>query len=1063
MKSQSSIRPADLRCEYRNNPRGIQAIVPRLSWILEPASSEARGLRQTAYQIEAASSPEKLKKDPDLWDSGRMESDQTCHIEYGGVPLKSRMECHWKVRVWDQNGVPSTWSEPAWWSMGLLDPRDWKAKWIEGSDPLNLEQCRWFWHPGDPEAARKARAAICCFQKIIAIPQESPVLRAALALLADDRFSLHVNGILTHKSSVETDDFKNLNILELGSLLKTGENLLSLAVTNATEGRPAGVTGKLVVRLQNQTQFILPIDETWKAEWIREDEGEAHKNFHEAWGPAKHVAHIGECDPLCKDVQPWGVPDRKDGLVLSPPILFRKIFSVESLPETAVVFVSALGIYSLSINGRRVGEDFFTPGWSDYFERIYYNTYDVAPHLKKGENAIGVILADGWHSGYVGWGRIRNRYKEGARMLVQLHLDYRHGSSEIIGTDESWKMTREGPWREADLLMGETYDARREKRGWDTANFDDSSWEKAALSPPLKIKVEAYPGEPVRAQEEIKPVSLSEPKPGMYNFDLGQNMVGVARLKALGPKGTTSRLRFAEILNEDGTLYTEALRGARATDTYIKRTDEEEIWMPRFTFHGFRYVEVTGLPSRPDHETITGIVLHSAMERAGEFSTSNLLVNRLYQNIVWGQKGNYLEVPTDCPQRDERLGWTGDAQIFIRTGTFNFQIGAFMTKWMRDLFDGQDPEGWFHVVAPKLPYDPMPRHVCHAWADAAIICPWNLYRVYGDTRIIERYYPAMARYIDLLEKTSDKLIRPADGFGDWVSLNADTPREVLNTAYFALVARMMAEMAEAIGKKGDGEKYRNLFDEIKKAFIQTFVSSDGCIRGNTQTCYVLALQFDLLPRKLKSAALSHLIQDLAYRGGHLSTGFVGLKDLIPTLSAEGRDDWAYRLLLNEDFPSWGYEIKCGATTVWERWDGWTEEMKLQTPGMNSFNHYAFGAVGEWLYSGIGGIDLLEPGYRRIRIRPRPGGALRFARVHYKSIRGWIESEWRLEDGTFHLVCRIPVNVSANIHIPCADPERVRENGKSIEELKEIRILGYEKGELVVEALSGHYSFTAPVV
>ncbi|MBN1900367.1 family 78 glycoside hydrolase catalytic domain [Candidatus Sumerlaeota bacterium] len=1059
MPSSSSIRPLDLRCEYRKNPRGIQETVPRLSWMLEPVNPDERGLSQSAYQVQVASSLKGLKSKPDLWDSECVNSGETFQIEYKGKILTSRMDCFWRVRVWDQNNKPSPWSDTAYWSMGLLDPQDWKAKWIEEPDPVNFEGCRWMWHPEDREAVRKAKVATACFQKNISIPEDVPIANAVLHIAADDWFDLYVNGMPAARSESLVDDYKTAQTVDIAPGMCSGENLISIAVTNDGKGNPAGVAGRISIRLENGSQFAVSIDSEWKVDWIPEKQEEIHRKFHNDWANAAPLCVMGEVDAFNNPTQPWGVPGRKDNLILSPVPMFRKKFILKNVPEKAVVFASALGIYSLYVNGQKVADDFFTPGWSDYFERVHYNTYDLKPFLKKGENVIGAILADGWHSGYVGWGRIRNRYKGDPNLLLQLHLDYKDGSSGIIATDNTWRTSSNGPWLEADLLMGETYDARKEMDKWAEPDFNDEAWKYAAIGIPPEIKIDAYPGEPVGIQGELKPLALSEPKPGVFVFDLGQNMVGVVRLRAFGSKDTRIAIRHAEILNEDGTLYTTALRGARSTDAYIKRTDHEETWMPRFTFHGFRYVEVTGLPSRPSMDTITGIALHTNMETAGDFSTSNIMVNRLYQNLVWGQKGNYLEVPTDCPQRDERLGWTGDAQIFIRTGTFNYDISAFMTKWMQDLFDAQDAEGWFHVVAPKLPFDPLPRHACHAWSDAAIICPWILHKVYGDARLIRKYYDAMVKYLAHLKDTSKDLIRPAQGYGDWVSLNANTPLEVINTAYFALCARMMSEMAGVIGKEKDEEQYRILFEEIKSAFNKAFVLGGGMIRGGAQTCYVLALHFDLLPPEIRPLALAHLVKDLAYRDGHLSTGFVGLKDLLPTLSEEGRDDLAYRLLLKDDFPSWLYEIKCGATTIWERWDGWSEELKLQDAGMNSFNHYAFGAVGEWMFRFIGGIDLLEPGYKKARIKPRPGGNLRFARVHYKSISGWIESEWFQEKNELRLICRIPVNVTARVHLPCRDPKDILEGDNPIDESNSmIKFDSFANGEAVYEVLSGHYSF-----
>jgi len=1061
MALQGTIHAKDLQCEYRCNPLGIGETIPRLCWIPEAVDPKKRGLLQTAYQIQATTNPEGFQKGDFAWDTEKVPSNQGFHIEYKGSSLKSETKYFWRVRLWDQEDTPSKWSDTAHWSMGLLSPKEWKAKWIEEPDPVNFEQCVWVWRPEEPDAMKKARKGSCCFQKIIPVPDADSIERAAMILAADDRFSLYINGTLIKISFCKKDDYKKRNIIEIEKGFKTGKNLVSIVVSNATKGDPAGLAGKLVIRHKNQTQDKIVIDTTWRCDWIRENDKACHKKFQSKWKKANKLCHVGETLSTGKRIQPWGVPGKKDGLELIPPLLFRKGFKLKKEVKRATLYASALGNYYCFINGKRIGRDYFTPGWCDYFERVYYNTYDVTGLLYKGTNAIGAILGDGWHSGHLGWGRIRNRYKDEAKLICQLAIEYEDGTKEIIGTDKSWKCYKNGPFVEADLLMGESYDARREQANWDKPDFDDSSWDRAILSQKPGTILEAYPGEPVRNTEELKPVCITEPKPGTYVFDMGQNMVGVVRLKAYGSKNTRVRLRFAEILNEDGTLYNKSFRGARATDTYIKKSNAPEVWTPCFTFHGFRYVEVTGLPSPPTRECITGIVLHSAMEPSAEFSSSSVMLNRLYQNIVWGQKGNFLEVPTDCPQRDERLGWTGDAQIFIRTGSFNFRIGAFMTKWIKDLFDAQHEEGWFWVVAPKLPYDPMPRFCCHAWADAAIICPWTMYRVYGDTRIIRKYYIQMARYMDMLEKTSEDYLRPDNGFGDWVSLNADTPKDVINTAYFALVAKMMSEIAKAIGKNKDAKKYMKLFENIKKAFIKAYIAKDGQIKGNTQTVYALALRYDLLPEDMKPLAMNHLIRDIAYRNDHLSVGFLGVKEILPVLSREGKHDMACRILLSEEFPSWGYQIRCGATTIWERWDGMNDKRELQNPGMNSFNHYAFGSVGEWLFTDIAGIDMMEPGYKKLRIAPKPGKGLDFARASYKSICGWIGSQWYKDNKGFHLVCRIPVNVTAEVHIPCNDAKGILESGKDVKKSKTIGFKGFEKGKAVFTVPSGHYHFIVP--
>ncbi len=1060
MISRCALLIRDLRCEYRVNPLGLQETRPRLSWLLESVDPAARGCRQTAYQIQVVSPAEEpTDARTRLWDTGRLESDQTFQIEYVGPPLESAQECHWRVRVWDQDGLESAWSPWASWTMGLLKAGDWTAEWIETPDPLHFDRCSWVWHPDEPESHLKAKARTCLFQKTLTLESGARLARAAMVLAADDRFAVAVNGSIVSRSKQPVDNFRHGTVLELTPFLIAGKpNLLSVRVTNASDDSPAGVAGKVVIRYVDGRQHVHPMDKSWNANWVDEGDDQALGEVVNPAAFAFQVTHVGATNSFITPVQPWGVPDRNDALILPPPAMFRREFDLDSKPVRALLFITALGIVRPSLNGFPVHEDWFTPGWSDYTNRVYYNTYNVTALLTKRKNCIGLVLSDGWHSGYLAWGRTRNRYDSEPMVMAQLRLEYENGVIETIGTNSDWQVTTDGPWREADLLMGESYDARLEKDGWDRPGFEAKGWSAVALSPRPNIAVEGYPAEPVRAFERLFPVSSGEPKPGLFVYDLGQNMVGVVQVRVPGPAGTRIRLRFTEVLNDDGTLYLDALRGARSTDTYIKKSDAVEVWHPRFTFHGFRYVEVSGVAGKLPFDSVTGIVLHSAMERVGDVSTANILVNRLFQNILWGQKGNFLEVPTDCPQRDERLGWTGDAQIFNRTATFNFDVAAFFTKWMRDLFDAQAPDGWIDIVAPKISMAFTPVNCSAAWSDAAVICPWTLFRVYGDVRIIDKYYDGMCRYIEFLKSTSDGLIRPAEGFGDWVSLNAETPLDLLATAYFAYDAMLMAEMAGAIGRTEDAEGFRKLYLDIRTAFQAKYVDANGFVQGNTQTCYVLALRFHLLPENLRATAFANLVRDLAYRGGHFSTGFVGLKDIMPCLTEEGRSDLSYEILLNENFPGWGYEIRNGATTIWERWDGWNEELGLQTPQMNSFNHYSLGAVGEWMYRMMGGIDLLEPGYRRISIHPYPTAKFRNACVQYRSISGVIASFWFRDKNGFHLVVRIPPNTSARIHVPCDENAVIEEGAHPVAEVSGIHRAGRENGAELFDVQSGHYEF-----
>jgi len=1044
----------ELRCEYRVNPLGIDVVNPRLSWIME---SSQRGQRQIAYQILVASSEENLQNNKgDLWNSGRVKSDRSTHVEYKGKQLTSRMRCYWKVRVWDKAGKVSAWSEPAFWTMGLLEPKDWQAKWIgydaeppkcyqesQQPDPLSLEGNKWVWFP-EVEPQKTASVGTRFFRRIIEIPPGKQIRRGVFRLIVDNEGILFVNGQEVQKFS----GWRPAHILDITDRLREGSNSLAILAANTGDSaNPAGLGGKLFIEFESGEMMAISIDRSWKVSNTQQD-GWPRPDFDDgAWVNAKEIVPVGG--------KPWGKID-ESRIILPPPPYLRKAFSVDKAIKRAVVYASALGLYELHINGERVGEDYFTPGWTDYTKRVYYQTYDVTSLLSKGDNAIGAILADGWYSGYLGFGRKREHYGSEPRLFVQLEIEYSDGSRETVVTDKSWKATY-GPHFEADFLMGETYDARQEMSGWDAAGFDDSAWYAVAVTDKIDAQIQSYPGVTVQKIMQIKPIKVTEPAKGTYVFDLGQNFAGWARLKAKGQAGTKVVLRFAEILNPDGTIYTQNLRAARCTDTYILKGKGEEIWEPRFTYHGFRYVEVTGYPGKPGSDAITGIVVHSDTPVVGSFECSNPMVNKLWRNIMWSQRSNYMEVPTDCPQRDERLGWTGDAQIFIRTATYNMDVAAFFTKWLVDLEDGQTKEGAFPDVAP---HKVAMGSGVPAWGDAGVICPWICYWVYGDKRVLEKHYESMQRWVAYLKKNSKDLLRPAYGYGDWVAVGSNTPKDVIATAYFAYSTRLVSKIAAVLGKSEDARKYEKLFEQIKEAFNKAYVSDDGHIKGDTQTCYVLGLHFDLLRQDKREQATQYLVNAIKRKDWHLSTGFVGLGSLLPTLTETGNLDVAYRLLNNDTFPSWGYSIKHGATTIWERWDGWTEEKGFQDPGMNSFNHYAFGSVGEWLFGTAAGIDTDGAGYKRIIIRPRPGGGLTYVKASYKSIHGKIVSDWKIEDGVFRLNVTIPANTTATVYVPADSAEQVTESGLPVMKAKQVRLLRMDDDTAVFAVGSGDYHFVS---
>ena len=954
------ITPRGLRCEWLEEPQGIGTREPRLSWIVTAPDAD-RGQRQTAYRILAASEPSLLQPgEADLWDSGKVESDETLGIVYAGKPLVSGGRVHWRVMAWDRDGRESPWSEPAAFALGLLDAADWRGRWISIRDDRPLHA---------------------------------------------DRATLH----------------------------------------------------------------------------------------------------------------------------LPPARQYRKPFTVSKPVKRAVLHGTALGIVDWSLDGRRVSEDLFQPGWADYHRRVHARSHDVTDLLATpGPHCLGATVADGWYAGYVGYGLLvgygphktgRSIYGKTPAILCQLDIEYADGTRDRVVTDPSWRVTEAGPIREADLLMGERHDARRELSGWDTAAFveDEAIWQGAVpaetnaparapffepgLSRAVTVgfvrpaEIAAYAAQPIRVTEDLAARRVTEQKPGVFIFDLGQNIAGVARLRVKAAAGTEIRLRFGEMLHPDGRLMTENLRKARATDVYVCRGDGVETWTPRFTYHGFQFVEVTGLPAGtlPPLDTVTGLVLHNDTPLVGRFACSDDGLTRFWRNTRWTQRANFIEVPTDCPQRDERLGWMGDAQIYARTATFNADVAAFFTKWIDDVREAQRRDGGDAGAYPD--YCPYP--FAHgkpgatfgtAWTDAGVICPWTMAMVYGDRRLVERHWESMQAFMDWRARLDPKLEGVAAGneWGDWLNVNEATPTAYVDLCFHAQSARMMTQMAFMLGRADDGAAYRRRFEALAESFRRQYLRGDGTVSVATQTACVLALECGLVPDDRAAAVADQLAARIEKNGFRMATGFLGTKSLLPALSAHGHHDLACRLFQSRSFPSWGYEVEQGATSVWERWDSFTKEHGFEgTTGknnaaMNSFSHYAFGAVMEWGFRTLAGIDAIDPACARIRIRPRPPtpgsnperAPIDWVKADYDSPRGPIQSHWRRVDDGIEMRVRIPVNTTAVVHVPARDAGSVAEGeavlagvyreGRSVAggDVPGVKVLEANGGEVVLEVGSGEYRFTA---
>lgn len=903
--------------EFFENPVGMSLENLRFSWQM-PGGTQ--GMRQTAYQLVVAHSPKGLNENP-LWDSGKVLSPDSAWVEAGIPAPRSRERLYWKVRVWDEAGRASEWSEPAFFEAGLLDNSDWSAKWVSNTAPQEFETVK----------------------------------------LRDGR------------------------------------------------------------------------------------DKEVPKAF--------------------------------------PPTYLRREIELDDDVESARLYVAARGIYQFYINGRKVGDDFWSPGWTDYNKRIQTTAYDVSKMLYSGGNALAAVVADGWYAGSLAWANNRAVYGKKPELAAQLEIVYKDGRRAAFSTDGSWKWAF-GPITYSDIYHGEDYDARRELGDWAEAGFDDSAFKPVAAGEIGKFPLLEPRRSPViSAAQELSPVSVRTLRPGTFVFDLGQNVVGWAGIKIPANPGRKITVRFAEMLEKDGSLYTKNYRSARSTDTYVCKGYGVEEWSPLFTYHGFRYVELSGFPenAKPSPDWVKGVVLHNAMPQIGTFVCSVPKVNALQSCIQWGQRGNFFSTPTDCPQRDERLGWTGDAQVFVPTAAFNMDVCSFFSKWARDVRDAQVAEGpkagaIAHVAPDILDKDASG---CPAWGAAAIVCPWEIYLQYGDKKILEENYPAMQKFVKYLESRSKDYICWAWSFGDWLSqdrldsgwkprkiqkssdpkapetfrpsgevaerksehpLGGFTRKDLVSTAYFAHNAELLSKVAEALGKNGDAKKYADLAGKVKRAFVKKFVYEDGTVDNETQTAYLLALGFDLLPEGIRQKSFGKFVEVLENSGVYLRTGFLGTPLLTEVLTRYGRPDLAYRLLLNEDFPSWLYPIAQGATTMWERWNSYSHKAGFGDAGMNSFNHYAYGAIGQWLYKSVAGIwrDESAPGYKNIIFNPKPGGGFTFASATHETPYGFAASSWKLSDGVMEWQITIPPNSTGTVVFPTTRAESIRVNGYKVPEKDFVR-------------------------
>ncbi|MEK6783327.1 MAG: family 78 glycoside hydrolase catalytic domain [Bacteroidota bacterium] len=882
----AQVKIQNLLCENRTNPTGLDEKQPRFSWQL---ISEKRNAMQAAYEIRVSDALASLSKG-NIWSSGKVSSDQSLFVPYGGKLLQSGKKYFWQVHVWDNSGKASAWGEASYWQMGLLNASDWKAKWIQ---------------PGYKEDT---------------VNQASPY--------------------------------------------------------------------------------------------------------------------------------------------------FRKTFSTAKKIASATAYITSLGLYEAFINGKRVGDAYLTPGWTSYNKRLQYQLYDITTLLTSGNNTIGVALGNGWYRGFIGFSGQKNFYGKELALLAQIEIQYSDGTRETIVTDDSWKSST-GSIVSSEIYNGETIDARKEKSGWNTSSFNDADWQgviiKSSGTPPL---IATY-NEPIRKKETFKPIkSITTPK-GEKVLDFGQNLVGWVQVKIKGNAGDKITLYHAEVLDKEGNFYTENLRPAKQKNEYILKGSGEEFFEPHFTFQGFRYIKIEDYKGEINPDNFTAVALYSDMQPTGTFTSSNPLINQLQHNIQWGQRGNFLDVPTDCPQRDERLGWTGDAQAFARTATFNYDVHNFFSKWLKDV-EADQIDGNVPFVVPNVLGAGAAGSA--GWADAATIIPWNMYLAYGDKRVLEDQFASMKAWVGFMERNSTNYLwNKGFHFGDWLFYRpiddndgraAVTDKYLIAQCFFAHSTELVIKTAKVLGKQDDVTKYSALLKNVKDAFMKEYMTANGRLVSSTQTAYVLALNFDMLPENLRAYAAEKLVENIKSYGNHLTTGFLGTPYLCHVLSRFGYDDVAYTLLLQENYPSWLYPVKVGATTIWERWDGIKPDGNFQTPDMNSFNHYAYGAIGDWMYRIVTGIDTdeLAPGYKSIVIKPHLDKRLTQASSEYKTGYGLVKSSWKTTDQAITLDVEIPANTKASVFVPAAAAENISESGKALSTAKEISAIGKEGNYIRLEMGSGKYSF-----
>jgi alpha-L-rhamnosidase len=1064
-----SSKPAELECESLVQPLGVDTERPTLSWKLHDSRL---GASQTGYRILVASGPLLLSSGkPDVWDSGHVTSDQSVGVVYGGPTLLPETRYYWQVQVWDKDGKPYQKSAASWWETGLHGK--WQANWI-GYEDLERRSIRaarpgWITNPAVP-TYKGDGATQHDFRLSFSVPDS--IKRAVLYVTGEDSAAAWINGeqILESKTQPKwgRTPWRTYSSADATQLLHTGNNLLAIEVLvyAGSQRSDTPMSAELYLEMTDGTTKVITTDtQGWKATMGASGAWKTPSFDDSSW--AKTVPFEAQRDAF-GTVEPIGSP-----LPTGPVVALRRGFDVAKPVRSARLFATALGAYKFHLNGRAVGDQVLSPGWTDFRQRVTYQEYDVTSMIHQGRNAAGVYLAPGWYSTPLEWVGQGNNYGDTSPAVrAELRIEHTDGSVEWVVTDDSWRAD-DSPIEKAEIYDGETYDARKQQPGWDTSEFSSAKWNSVAVIKPREVKVEWQSFQPIRAAKSFRAISVNQLKDGSFIYDFGQELAGVARIEVQGKAGTDVRLRFAEVLNPDGTLYVDNLRNAKATDHYILSGHGREEYQPLFTFHGFRYVEISGISAALPLYAVNAIVLHTDAPNIIDLKTGSPMVNKLWSNILWGQWSNFVGVPTDCPQRDERLGWSADAQVFWRAASYNMDLAAFSRKYAADLRGTQVGTPMYGIYAPGTA-KPNPGFGA-GWSDAGIIVPWTSWIQTGDQKILRENWDGMKQYVAAIESANpDHLWKDGSGiaFGDWLSPEGTTSQVLISTAYWAYDVTLMRQMAHALGKDDDELTYADEFAKIQTAFNHEFVRSDGYVGlrdqkktdadqnkslTETQTGYVLALHMNLLPASLRPLATKRLVDRIAANGWRLGTGFLGTPYLLEVLSDGGYSDVAYKLLLNTSYPSWGYMVDHGATTMWERWNG---DAMRGDPGMNSYNHYAYGAVAEWIYRYAAGLDTdaSGPGFHEILLHPQFDSRLGSVEVSYQSPYGTVSSSWRVQSETVLWNITIPPNTSARLSLTPEEESRFKIQGKTLSEHFSIAKQEKEAGRVAYSIPAGSFSF-----